>query len=279
MWAVLLRVGAVSALLYLGLVLVLFLAQRRLLYPSSGRSPWPAEGAIQSAGLAAWPREAPREAPRALVAQGASGAADPARGTVVVFHGNGGNAADRAYYAEALVPLGFAVVLAEYPGYGDRPGSPSEAAYVADARETIRLAHEAFGGPLLVWGESLGAGVAAQAAPEAGVPVAAVVMLTPWDRLGAVAQEAFPFVPARLVLRDRYDSVAGLSAYGGPVAVLVAERDEVIPSARGLALYEALRGPKRLWTFPGAGHNSWPLAPEEAWWREVTDWALAPGGR
>jgi pimeloyl-ACP methyl ester carboxylesterase len=82
----------------------------------------------------------------------------------------------------------------------------------------------------------------------------------------------------RLLLRDRYESVVNLSGFEGPVAVLVAEHDEVIPAERGLALFEALDTPKRLWTFEGAGHNSWPSDPGEAWWGEVLAFVL-PGGQ
>jgi hypothetical protein len=64
---------------------------------------------------------------------------------------------------DALVPLGLRVILAEYPAYGPRTGDLGEASLVADAERTIALAHSRYGGPLLIIGESLGAGVAAAA--------------------------------------------------------------------------------------------------------------------
>ncbi|MEM6327183.1 MAG: alpha/beta hydrolase, partial [Bacteroidota bacterium] len=166
--------------------------------------------------------------------------------------------------------------LAEYPGYGGRPGSPTEAVLVEDAVRTLRTVAEAYPGPLVVWGESLGAGVAAAAVAEAGDLVDGVVLLTPWDSLVETAQRAYPWLPVRWLLRDRYDSVANLSAFDGPVAVAVAEADRVLPAERGLALFEALDEPKRLWTFEGAGHNSWPTDPAEAWWDEVLAFVLGP---
>lgn len=68
------------------------------------------------------------------------------KGTVVVFHGNGGPAVFRSAYIDALEARGFRVVLAEYPGYGGRPGELSEKSLVADARLTVLLARKAFGG-------------------------------------------------------------------------------------------------------------------------------------
>ena len=88
----------------------------------------------------------------------------PARATAIVFHGNAGHAGHRKVYADALVQHGVRVILAEYPGYGPRDGEVGEASFVADAQRTIELAHARFGAPLLLIGESLGAGVVAAAA-------------------------------------------------------------------------------------------------------------------
>ena len=251
---------------YAAILVLMAVMQDRLLYPSAGiTQPLPPQNELAQVGLAAWPEDRPV----ALLAS-----PDSARATVVVFHGNGGTALQRGYYVDALRARGLRVVLAEYPAYGWRSGDVSEAALVADARRTLRLVDEAFGGPLLVWGESLGAGVASAALRHLDVPVEAVILLTPWDTLPNTAGAAYPWLPVRWLLRDRYDSVENLSEFGGRVAVLVAETDAVIPPARGHALYSGLDGDKRLWTFPGAGHNSWPSHPGAAWWDDVVDFAL-----
>ncbi|MEO0558612.1 MAG: alpha/beta fold hydrolase [Bacteroidota bacterium] len=251
---------------YVAIVVLMVLMQDRMLYPSHGIVELlPSDLELAQRGLEAWPAHDPV----ALVAS-----PDSAPVTVVVFHGNGGTALQRGYYAEALARRGLRVVLAEYPAYGWRSGDVSEAAFVADARQTLELVHETYGGPLLVWGESLGAGVAAAAIRQLGAPVEAVVLLTPWDTLPNTASAAYPWLPVRWLARDRYDSVENLRGFGGRVAVLVAEADAVIPPARGLTLYEKLDAEKRLWTFPGAGHNTWPASPNAVWWDEVVAFAL-----
>ena len=256
---------------YLGVLGLLFAFQNRLLYPSAGVvQPLPPEVSLGEVGLVAWPADAPR----ALVST-----VDSARATVVVFHGNGGTALQRGYYVEALRARGLRVVLAEYPGYGWRTGDVSEVSFVADARGTLEAVHGAFGGPIVAWGESLGAGVAAAAVGDLGVPVEAVVLMTPWDALPNVAAAAYPWAPVRLLLRDSYDSVANLAGFESRVAVLVAEGDEVIPAAHGQALHAALGAGARLWTFPGAGHNTWPSHPDAAWWDSVLGYALDEPGR
>lgn len=209
------------------------------------------------------------------------------RGTVVVFHGNAGSARDRGYYTLPLEARGYRVVLAEYPGYGGRAGAPSEEAFVQDGRDTARLALAEFGGPLWLWGESLGAAVAAGVAADRTLPVAGVALITPWDRLTDLAQSLYWYLPARWLLRDHYDTIAALRQYGGAVAVLVAEQDEIIPARHSQRLYEALPGLKKRWLFAGAGHNTWPGEPRAAWWDEVLAWfeaahtqraLLPPGG-
>lgn len=190
------------------------------------------------------------------------------RGTILVFHGNAGSAVHRSYYTDALVPLGYRVILLEYPGYGGRPGKLGESSFVADAEASMGLALKQFGGPLFLWGESLGCGVAA-ALSSSSEAVKGVILLTPWDSLTNVAQALYRFLPVGLLLKDRYDSVTHMGGFRGPVAVVMAGRDEVIANRFTKNLYELLASSKRMWLFEDAGHSSWPSAPDLAWWREV----------
>lgn len=198
-----------------------------------------------------------------------------ARGTVIVFHGNAGHAGQREFYVHALAPLGLRVLLAEYPGYGPRDGKLGEASLVDDAARGIDIAYRQFGAPLLVLGESLGAGVAAAAAARQREQVAGLVLITPWDRLQQVASYHYPWLPVRWLLRDRYDSAAHLGAFERPVAVVIASNDDIVPARFGQALYASLAAPKRLWTLD-AGHNDWPLQLDARTWQQIVDFALAP---
>jgi len=254
------------------LVLAAYLWQRKMVYfPDRAK---PSESRVRALGLRFWPDSG--DAYRGFI-----GMAAPAgkKGTVVAFHGNAGGAWDRAYYVHALVPLGYRVVVAEYPGYGGRPGRLGERHFVKDAKETVRRAYEEFGGPVFLLGESLGSGVAAAVAADPSLPVEGVVLITPWDSLPAMAQTLYWHLPIRWLVRDKYDNVRALQAFGKPVAVALAEGDEIIPQKRSLRLYESLAAPKRLWVFEGAGHNSWPAGPNEAWWREVLDFVAAQHGK
>ena len=245
------------------LAAAVYLLQGQLIYFPSRYS---TESLAREAGprsLAMWPNS--DEGYRGLVALGSTGE----RGTVLVFHGNGGSALDRFHYVAALEPLGFRVLLAEYSGYGAREGRPSERALVADARSTFRLAREQFGGPVYVWGESLGCGVATAVAADPSLEVDGLALVTPFSSLPDMAQAVYRFPPVRWLVRDKYDSVANLQEFEKSVAVLVAGRDELIPRDQPQRLYDSLAAEKRMWVFEGAGHNTWPAWPEEPWWGEV----------
>lgn len=222
-----------------------------------GLSPWPDAGAYRG-----WIQAMPADSPR---------------GTIIVFHGNGGLALHRDYYVDALAARRYRVLLAEYPVYGDRRGAVGETAFVADAVQTIELAQREFGAPIYVFGESLGAGVAAAAVAQSTMPVAGVAMITPWATLPDIAQDVFWYLPARLLVRDRYDNIANLNRWGGPVAVVIAARDEIIPAKHGQRLFDALITAKRRWVFEDGSHNNWPNDAGAQWWDEVLTF-LQSGG-
>jgi hypothetical protein len=255
------RYALYFAIGYALLVLVVFLLQRNLIYfPDRERPP---ADRLRSMGLQFWPDGSDF---KGLIS---TAEALPAKGTVIVFHGNAGSAWHRDYYVHALEPLGYRVVLAEYPGYGGRRGKMNEKNAVIDAREIIGKARSRFGDPLFLLGESMGSGVAAAAASDAGQPISGLVMVTPWDSLPSLAQSHYWYLPARWLVKDRFDSIANLQSFDRPVAVAMALNDEVIPNKHTMALFNAVKAPKRLWQFKNAGHNSWPTQPSAPWWKEV----------
>jgi pimeloyl-ACP methyl ester carboxylesterase len=167
--------------------------------------------------------------------------------------------------------LGYRVILSEYPAYGGRKGTLGEKAFVADGVETVRLAFEQFGGPVFLLGESLGCGVAASVAAQMPVKIAGIILITPWDTLLSVAQSKFSFLPVRPLLTDKYDSIDNLKSFKGRIALVGAERDEIIPIKHAKRLYDSLSAAeKRMWIVKGAGHNDWPMYEQASLWNEIT---------
>lgn len=261
-WPVLLAV----VIAYAVIALAACLFQDRLLYFPNVTTRSGLSGRLGDLGLALWPEGTPDY--HGLVSVRPP---ETPKGTVLVFHGNAGSAADRSYYVLALQRLGYRVVLFEYPGYGARRGKLGEEPFVAAAERAARAAVEAFGDPFYVWGESLGCGMASAIAGGGETAVAGAVMLTPWDTLPDLAQNLYWYLPAKWLARDRYDNIENLGAFNGPVAVIMAADDEIVPTKRTMRFFDSLSCEKKLWVFDNAGHNSWPTAPTLVWWKEVMD--------
>ena len=191
------------------------------------------------------------------------------RGTILLFHGNAGSALDRGYYVRHLLPLGFRIILLEYPGYGNRAGDLDEDSLTADGASSLRLASEQFGPPIYVVGESLGGGVAAASYARASIPVAGIVLITPWDTLANVAQSIYWFLPARYLTKDSYDSVANLKGFAGPLAIIQAGNDDLVPGSSTQSLFESFAGKKRLWRMEGATHNTWDQFADRRLWTQL----------
>jgi len=249
---------ALLAFGYLAIMLYVYLFQERLLYFPDNSS----AGSAGDFGLRQWPA---KENFHGFISQKPL---ENSKGTVLVWHGNAGSALNRIYFPEALERLGYHVILMEYPGYCGRPGKLSEKSFVFDALAAAACARDEFGDPVYLIGESLGCGVAAAVAKECPW-VHGVLLITPWADLPTLAQSKFWYLPARWFVRDRYDNIRNLREYTGPVAVLLAGNDEVVPGKHGQRLFDSLESPKRLWLFPASGHNSWPTGINEKWWDEA----------
>jgi hypothetical protein len=234
--------------LYAVVVLAAWLGQRHLMYVPDRTRVAPA--AIGLAGVSEIELATPDGAQ--LVAW--RSAAAPGRPTLLYFHGNAGNLAGRADRLARYRRQGFGVLMMSWRGYSGGTGRPSEANNVADAR----LAYErllAEGVPaqqIVLYGESLGSGVAVQLAAER--EVGAVVLDAPYTSIVDVALRTYPYLPVRPLLADRYESNQFIGQVRAPVLILHGERDAVIPASMGRALFAAAPGPKQLMLFPDGGH-------------------------
>lgn len=187
-----------------------------------------------------------------------------AHATAVVFHGNGGNRADRVDIAAGLAGRGIQVLLAEYRGYGENPGEPSEEGLLADARAAWSyLCERPDVDPdrIVSFGESLGSGVAVALA--AHVPPAALVLRSPFTSFAEIARLHYPMLPVAGLLPDTFDSLARIGRISVPLLVIAGSADRVVPVASSRRLFEAAAEPKRYVELPGADHNDWELAAGE----------------
>lgn len=179
---------------------------------------------------------------------------------VVIFHGNAGTIAGRAHKARLFLDAGYGVMLVEYRGFGGNPGRPTQAGLFADARAALaHLAEQGIAGKQVVlYGESLGTGVAvamAHEAARAGNPVAAVLLEAPFSSAADVAAGYYPFLPARLLLKDKFDSLSMVQDIAAPLFIAHGDRDLTVPQPLGRKLFAKAVEPKQALWLEGAGHN------------------------
>jgi len=275
--AALSRVLGVAILVWLGLLAILALSQRSMIYYPSRNDAESLEREARGNGFSPWTNSAGQTIGYCSLA-----APDDARppAAVLITHGNAGYAMHRADYAQILrnaaPKRALSVYILEYPGYGARSGAPSKDSLEAAAAELLEVVLARHPVPVYLIGESLGSGVATSLAASHPDKVSGLILVTPFTSLAAVGRHHYPFLPVRLLLRDNFDNVRNLKYYGGPVAVVLAEDDRVIPAAIGKNLHDAYGGPRRLWTQPGAGHNTLDLNPENPMWKEIIDFLKVP---
>ncbi len=180
-------------------------------------------------------------------------AASP-RNVWLMLHGNGGQASDRIY-AIPCFSKHDSVFILEYPGYGNRKGVPSKESFNKAAEEAYLLLREMYSKiPVCVAAESIGTGPALSLAGLDKKPDK-FVLITPFDKLSAVAEEHFPAFLVRLILRNNWDNIVTISAYDGPVDVFGAEADTIIPINHARTLAASCPGSNMV-IIPG-GHNDW----------------------
>jgi uncharacterized protein len=177
----------------------------------------------------------------------------PGMPTLLLFHGNAGNAADRAPALAPFAAAGYGVVLAEYRGYAGNPGCPSETGFLQDARAYLGWVATTWQDTLpILCGESIGSGVAVRMAMEQ--PVRAVVLDAPYTSVADLAAAMYRWLPARTLLRHPFDTLSCLPLVRAPLLVVHGGADRLIPPEHGRRVAAAAGGPAEFVLLPGIGH-------------------------
>jgi fermentation-respiration switch protein FrsA (DUF1100 family) len=200
-------------------------------------------------------------------------ASAPARGHVVLCHGNAGNIGDRVAHAALLSKAGFDVLLFDYRGYGDSTGRPSEEGTYRDARAARRALldhHDVRDSRLFYLGESLGGAVALALALES--PPGGLILQSTFTSVRDMSRLHYPFIPLALV-PDAYPSLRLIRELRAPLLIVHGDRDDVVPVSHGHALCEAAPGSTEMRVFAGLGHNDLVPRAGAAYAEAIGSWA------
>lgn len=240
---------------YAGVSGALFVGQERILFPKR-------DGAVEAQAPSGWQLEAVTIAAQDGVTLRGHLAKPPGPPAPLLLYYGGNAESVGARAANAATWGRRALLLMDYRGYGASDGVPAERDLVADALavyDAVTRRPDVDGASVALFGRSLGTGVAVQVASER--PVQALVLVTPYDSVRAVAQAHYPLLPVGPLLRHPFDSLARASALQMPALFLVAEADTVIPPSHAWRLADAWAGPVERVSFPGRGHNDLVLEP------------------
>lgn len=244
----LLQLGIGVIVAYGGIVGVMYLAQRSLMYmPDNARVSPVAAGLPQAEELTLTTADNER-----LVAWHVAPRSDSP--VILYFQGNGGALRHRADRFAELVQNGFGVVAVSYRGFGGSTGSPSETGLLLDADAAYSFCTDRYPAErIVVWGESLGTGVAVALANKQ--PVGRLILEAPFTSAADVARLNYPLIPVSLLMKDQFRSDMRIGAITVPTLVLHGELDRVVPLAFGERLYAAIRAPKRFVRFANGEHE------------------------
>ena len=176
------------------------------------------------------------------------------RPVVLYFHGNGGALQHRVPRFAPLVADGTGLLALSYRGYGGSDGSPSEDGFIADANALYDFAVARYpAGRIVLWGESIGGGVALALAAQK--QVRAVVLEAPFSSAVDIGARAYPVFPVRLLMKDQFRSDLRIPQVKAPILIMHGVRDNVVPLASGEKLFSLADEPKQIVRFPSGGHN------------------------
>ena len=245
---------ATALVIYSVFVGALFLFQRNLMYYPGHHLPTPAEsGVAEMAAVRVTTKDG-------LELTSWYAKATEIKPTIVFYQGNAGTIAERVFKVRGYLDAGYGVFLVGYRGYGGNPGKPMEQGLYADGRAALRFLENVgvSSAEWLFYGESLGSGVAVEMAHEWArrIPVSAVILEAPFTSMGDAAAEHYPFVPTRLLVRDRYASVDKIADIRAPLLIIHGEADRTVPKTLGKRLFDAASEPKQAHWIANGGHNN-----------------------
>jgi pimeloyl-ACP methyl ester carboxylesterase len=243
----LLRLSAVALAIYLAAAALLVGVQRSLLYPASDRRSTAVEAEL--AGFEDLVLTTPDG--ERIVAWWKP--PQPGKAVILYFHGNGGSLWNRRFRARAFAETGRGLLLVSYRGYSGSTGSPTEEGLRIDARTAYDWLSKSYEpSRLVLYGESLGTGVAVRLATER--QVAGLVLDAPYTSTVDVASLTYWFIPVTWLMWDQFRSIDIIKQVKAPILILHGDQDGIIPISLGERLYQAAPEPKRFVRLKGLGH-------------------------
>ena len=237
----------IAAAGYAGVLLLMYVFQRAMMYFPDPRRIAPAQAGLPQADEVTLTSSDGEK----LIAWYV-----PARGDkplVIYFQGNAEGLLARAGRFAWMIADGDGLLALNYRGFGGSSGKPTEDGLIRDATAAYEFARARYPAKRIVlFGELLGTAVAVALA--AGHEIGALILDAPFTSAADVGAAAYPFAPVRRLMKDKFRSDERIGRVAAPLLVLHGDADRIVPSRFGEALFALAREPKRLVRFPQGGH-------------------------
>jgi len=177
------------------------------------------------------------------------------RGTLLFFHGNGGNISHRLDSLAIFNALGLSVLIIDYSGYGQSEGKPTEQGTYQDAEAAWQfLLTEKLLNPkdIIIFGRSLGGSVAIWLAHQ--YMPRALIVESAFSSISDIGKHYYPYLPVKYLARIKYPSIKRLATVKCPVLFVHSPDDDIVPYKFGRKLFAAANEPKEFLDIQG-GHN------------------------
>ena len=164
--------------------------------------------------------------------------------TLLIFHGNAGDLSNRIYKLNELNKLKINILLISWRGFSGNNGTPTEKNLYKDAEAAIKWLNQKgiSNNQIILYGESLGTGVAVEMAKRNSFN--SIILESPFTSIEDSAKIYYPYLPIKLLLKDRYDSINKIKMISSPILLMHGKKDEVVPFSMGKELFDLANNPK-----------------------------------
>ena len=168
----------------------------------------------------------------------------PNKKTVLFFHGNAGELSARIYKLNKFHDLDLNFLIISWRGFSGNKGKPTEQGLYKDAQSAVNWLEERGINKkdIILYGESLGTGIAVELATKH--QYSGIILESPYTSMIDMGKRFYPFLPIRILQKDKYNSLKKLNIIKSPILVLHGKSDTLVPFSMGKKIYDAANEPK-----------------------------------
>ena len=164
--------------------------------------------------------------------------------TILFLHGNAGSLENRIHKINHFKDMNVNFLLISWRGFSGNKGKPTEKGLYEDAKSAVAwLKSKGVNeNNIIIYGESLGTGVATEIAQNKNF--AGIILESPFTSMVDAAKNKYPYLPVRLLLKDKYESNKKIKNIKSPILIMHGKVDTLVPFDMGKKMYELANEPK-----------------------------------